>query len=354
MKHLFLSLCLLSAYGATTHTWTWLYIKDFNAEVPHRDHKDEKKTISFSKENTPHFNQVICSFNAHRPSRGFFRFIVQVRDAQTKKWYKKHTMYEWGASVQRSYKSDKSNELNGTSYHHVRLELPRSRYGDAMRIVVESHNGASLCKLAGLYVNIVNLHAYTSKPKEEYSLIPSVYLDGLCPLSQLCLAHAKKEVLCSPTSARMVIDYVNRLLSTTDLLSAYCHTTESFADAVYDPSLDTYGNWIFNCAEMFMCMHGRVQVYVRRLPTFAALCSQLRKGIPVVVSVRGYLEGAPKVYANGHLLVVVGWDAHTQEVLCCDPAFDNPHKVSVRYAIKSFMHAWGTSRHLAYCVNKIE
>lgn len=337
---------------AVAEQWTWLYVKHFSSGVQHQQHMEEKKEICFSKHDTPLFNQAICSFNAHKPSRGFFRFNIQVRDAHTKKWYKKHIMYDWGACVQRSYTSEKNDASDNTSFHHVRLELPHGAYGDGMRLCVEAYNGASMCKLASLYVNIVNLHNFEHASKEQYLNIPSIVIERITPISQMRLAHAKREVLCSPTSASMVIQYVNRLFNSTDLLSQYYSRPESIADTVYDNALDTYGNWIFNIAEIFIRTEGMVYAYVRRLSSFTALCTQLRKGFPVVVSVRGPLYGAPREYANGHLLVVAGWDQSAQEVLCYDPAFEETNAVFVRYPIKHFMQAWDKSRRLAYCIQR--
>ena len=74
----------------------------------------------------------------------------------------------------------------------------------------------------------------------------------------------------------------------------------------------------------------------------------LQRGIPVVVSVRGPLQGAPRPYAGGHLLVVVGWDAEKQQVLCHDPAFASDAKTAKGYNIKDFLEAWERSTRLIY------
>jgi len=78
----------------------------------------------------------------------------------------------------------------------------------------------------------------------------------------------------------------------------------------------------------------------------------LKKQLPVVVSVRGVLRGMPpgKTYADGHLLVVVGWDDIHKRVLVLDPAFAARQLVAHSYAIDDFLAAWERSYRLAYVV----
>ena len=85
-----------------------------------------------------------------------------------------------------------------------------------------------------------------------------------------------------------------------------------------------------------------------RLNSFAQLHASLQRKTPVIVSVRGWLGGAPKVYENGHLMVVVGWDAHKRQVICHDPAAKKVSQVVHAYAIRDFLAAWERSRRLSY------
>ena len=96
-----------------------------------------------------------------------------------------------------------------------------------------------------------------------------------------------------------------------------------------------------------------VPVSFESTETSPTIIGQLAQGIPVTVSVRGTLDGAPKAYDNGHLLVIVGWNAKKKAVICHDPAFDNHQYVLKQYPVQSFIRAWENSRRLAYWVDPV-
>lgn len=121
-----------------------------------------------------------------------------------------------------------------------------------------------------------------------------------------------------------------------------------FAEHSFDTGLDAYGSWPFNMAHAFERSGGEVYFAAARLNSFAGLYQRLKQGIPVVVSVRGYLAGAPKIYSHGHLLMVVGFDSERQRVICHDPAFPSDEKIFTSYPLKGFLMAWERSHRLAY------
>jgi len=322
--------------AATAGPWTWVYTKEFSREQMAAN--ESKASLLFSKLNTPSFTQLIFSWNAFRPKRGYYTFRAQVRDAQTKRWYDWHKMIEWGAHVQRSFR----HETLGTTYQHVRLELPRNRLADAVRIKIEAHDGASLSKLKALSVSISNLNNFSSEIKDQALLqLPSVKLTGMPAQSQMVLHHTKKEALCSPTSLTMVMGYLTQ--KPIDAIG--------FARKAHDDGLDAYGSWPFNTAAAFEQVNGACLFRVQRLSSFADLHKLVLRRIPVVVSVRGMIEGAAKEYDKGHLLVVMGWDKERKKVLCHDPAFKLNSQVPVAYDLPSFLAAWERSRRLAYCAS---
>jgi hypothetical protein len=69
---------------------------------------------------------------------------------------------------------------------------------------------------------------------------------------------------------------------------------------------------------------------------------------PVIASVRGPLPGSALPYAKGHLLVVTGFDAETQNVLCMDPAFPSDAATQTAYPIADFVAAWNRRGNIAY------
>lgn len=88
--------------------------------------------------------------------------------------------------------------------------------------------------------------------------------------------------------------------------------------------------------------------FVARFTNFNQIVDQLRKGYPVVVSVKGPLKGSALPYESRHLLVVKGYDSKKQEVFCMDPAFSANELTHVTYALDDFLVAWGRRKGIAY------
>lgn len=322
---------------ASGEQWTWFHRKTFsdleqqaNAHKPH---------IAFSKTDLPLFSQLVFSWNALRPSKGYFSFYAQVRNAHTQKWSKWHRMANWGSGTQKSFESDPDTI---SSYHHVRLEAKHSGLCDAFAIKVEAHEGASLSLLKSFGVNLANLQLF--KPEKELLYpLASVVIKGVPKYSQFQLDHPRNDGLCSPTSCAMLTAYL--LSKKIDPLA--------FAAGAHDTGMDKYGSWPFNMAHAFECAEGKILFAVKRLANFKEIHDHLAKSVPVVVSVRGQIQGAPRPYKNGHLVVVIGYDTKTKEVICHDPAVAKDHLVKKRYPIKSFLQAWERSHRLAYLADRI-
>ncbi len=320
-------------------SWTWLYQKRFSKQEL-QDSK-EKQDFVFLKHGLPQFSQLMFSWNAFRPTRGYFTFYVQVRDAKKKTWGAWHKMAEWGAQVQRSFASMPACT---TKYLHVRLETNKGHLADAFRIRVKVSDGADLTNLKSFAVSLSNFHNFKeSRIDDRIKSLPSTCIENVPKQSQFKVPYAHNDSICSPTSVGMLIG------SLTDQNINY----REFVRGSFDNGLNVHGSWPFNMAHAFEKCKGRVHFSVGRLNSFAQLHERLQKGVPVVVSVRGHLNGAPKVYDKGHLLVVIGWDATKQHVICHDPAFKSNHKVLKRYTVRSFLSAWDRSHRLAYLADPI-
>jgi len=230
---------------------------------------------------------------------------------------------------------------------HVRAELQRKRVGFEYQIKVVSESGADLRRVKALFVNTANWHIFkTQRPKNP---LKSVKIDNIHKESQWWLKHPRKKDLCSPTSLSMVTHYFThalrkRLLPT----ETFKKHTISLAENAHDPSLDIYGNWLFNVAEAFDATRGNSLYRVERLNNFEELHSYLLKKIPIAVSVRGWLYGCAWAYKNGHFVVVIGWEQKRKRVICLDPAFGQGQHIVRHYPINDFVRAWGKSRNLSY------
>lgn len=317
---------------STATPWTQAYEttvtgKEICVENGHKGILFERTTIPFT--------QLIVSWSAFRPLQGYFSLWVQHRHTRTKEWQRWYKMSEWGESLQKSYYHKRGN---GDGFFHVRLES-QTQEGDAFRVKVIAHDGASIDSFKGIVVSAANFKKFAPEVIDSGSLnMPSVYIQGVPLVSQMEVDHTKKEVLCSPTSCSMLVGHLTKQAIDPAL----------FAPNVYDHGLGVYGSWPFNTAHAFEKTGGSFHFSVERGESFYSIYRLLQQNIPVVVSVRGFLPGGAKPYTFGHMVVVVGWDAQERQVICHDPAFATHDLVERRYALKDFIRAWERSRRLLY------
>ncbi len=330
-----LSLVCVS-FSNASKPWTWLYQKNFSEQEIAQ--AGSQKVVTFTKEQVPLFSQLMFSWNAFRPAQGYFSFWVKARNSKDKSWSNWYKMIEWGANIQRSF-----NVSHGAiQYCHVRLEMGQD-HADAFRIKIIAHEGANLSLLRAVFIAVSDFDQFQPESTEQMEDLPTLVLSNVPKKSQLMLNHVRNHGLCSPTSCSMLTSY---------LIGKHVDAID-FAEKSFDAGLDAYGSWPFNMAQAFDCCGGNFLFAVARLNSFHALYQRLQKGIPVVVSVRGYLQGAPKAYEKGHLLMVIGWDADTQSVICHDPAFSHDEAIVAYYPIKSFLAAWEKSHRLAYLADPL-
>lgn len=333
-----ISMWFMPLFGGSGDDWTWLHRKNFTENV--RASNNAKKSLLFTQDKVQPFTQLVFSWNALRPEQGHFSFYVQVRDAATKKWGIWHHMVDWGKDMQQSYMS-KSDGFS--SYVHVRLETDDKKPADAFKVRVDSHNGAPLSLLYGMSAALSDFTAFKVESHKDIDALPSVHLSDIPLIAQLALDHEDKGRMCSPVSCSMVVNY---------LTQQYKDPLE-FAAGAFDAGLGVYGSWGCNMAHAFEKTDGKINFFVRRMNTFADVHQQLLLGMPVVVSVRGNLPGALKPFPHGHLLVIVGWDNDTREVLCHDPAAESDEQVFKRYPLEHFLKAWECSHRLSYIAESI-
>lgn len=303
--------------------WTWTFAKKFYGKA----HTECEYTQS-----TPLFTQAIISWSAKRPIKGHFVFWGQLRDAQSKQWLPKHKLMAWGKDIQQSFASIRTDSSN----YYVRFEMPAGHCADAIKIEVRGVDGACVSLIKCLYINVSNHTLFM--PETNKSLLNSVYIKNISGYSQMILEHPRSMHMCSPTATAMLVEFC--LQKKVDPLA--------FALQVYDSGLDAYGSWPYTIAHANELSDGAWDFYVTRLSSFNDLYALLLDAIPVVVSVRGPLPGSATPYASGHLLLVVGYDAERQKVLCLDPAFSSDADTKVAYDYKEFIRAWEKSRRLAY------
>ncbi len=277
------------------------------------------------------FNELILSWNGTRPSQGEWIFHVSLY--QNGQWSPWLPYAKWSKEDQRTFKVSPHNSFAQTYQDAV---SPKEGFCTGFRVQIE---GSELEKIKNIWVSCSNTKAFKPSSLQKWEAAPPIPLLGL---SQMRLDHPRHRDLCSPTSTTNVINY----LAQTKL------NPLDFAARSHDNQFDIYGNWILNTAAACEALQGHHHAYVTRLNSFEALLAQLRKGLPVVVSVKGTIEGAPQPYPNGHLLCVTGYDAEKQTVLCVDSACLQDEQTTIAYPLQSFLTAWETRLRLAYLFDR--
>jgi hypothetical protein len=148
------------------------------------------------------------------------------------------------------------------------------------------------------------------------------------------------EVWCSPTSTSMVLGRWGDIRK--------CEEREQeVVDGVFDWIYDGHGNWPFNTA--YAATTG-LEGYVARFTSMAQVEEWIAAGVPVVISYawkKSELDGASISSSNGHLAVIVGFDAAGNPIVN-DPAEplgnDNVQRTYDRTQLESLWleHSGGT------------
>lgn len=327
---LLLSIVSLHAEEPWARTYKHVYT---DKEMRENKHKNELKISHYD---TMPFTQLVFSWNAHRPKKGTFTFYVRVKDQATNTWDEWHKMVEWGNDIQKSHFS----RGNHSTFKYARLEMENKKKGSAFQVkVIHEGKNAPLSHVKGIMVTAADFTRFKMEPYNKRGKnLDSCLVNHVPKKSQIMIDHPRAKALCSPTSMSMVVETLTR--KKTEPLR--------FANYVYDEGLDVFGNWGFNMAHAFEKGNNRALFYTTRLNSFNELHALLKQNIPVAVSIRGTIPGGKKEYSNGHLLVVVGFDAQKKKVLCYDPAFNTEAEVDKHYDLQHFIVAWEKSHRLTY------
>jgi Peptidase_C39 like family len=149
------------------------------------------------------------------------------------------------------------------------------------------------------------------------------------------------EAWCSPTSTAMVLAYYGISPTPTGITAGHADpVVDHTARMVFDHGYDGTGNWAFNTAYAATLVAG--DAYVTRLRDLREAEDHIAAGVPLIVSVafgRNQLAGAPISASNGHLLVVVGFEADG-DVVVNDPAGATNAEVRRVYDRAQFERIW--------------
>lgn len=144
------------------------------------------------------------------------------------------------------------------------------------------------------------------------------------------------EVWCSPTSTSMVLGYWQNDTGPCE------PRVRAAVNGVYDWIYDGHGNWPFNTA--YAASQG-MEGYVARYADLSRLEPWVKAGVPVVMSIawgKGELTNAAIPSSNGHLVVLVGFDAQGNAIVN-DPAASSDADVQRVYLRNELESVWLTN-----------
>ncbi len=284
------------------------------------------------------FNELVVCWNAERPVIGEYEVYLRVK---TDVWTEDLLYASWGAKEQRTFATAAKNLIVRTNEDI--LEILGGKEATAFCVTISAKNGSSLEGLWALHASTCSIEAFKQVVQNDnnWKGTLSVFVDVL-GRSQLALDHPRCNDLCSPTSTSAVVSY----------LADKTIFAPDFAAKVWDAGFDIYGNWIFNVAQSASFLGKPWKCYMARYNSFEEIYTNLKKGIPTVVSVRGQLPRAIHPYAKGHLIAVIGYDKDDDCILCMDPGYPRDQDTLVRYPREDFLRACANRGYIAYFFDK--
>lgn len=277
---------------------------------------------------TPGFGAtaLVPSWEATTPGRSMVRIEVRGRgsDGRTGSW---DTVADWSRTnrpVKRTTYSGQTDDLGRVSVDtwlattsvsswQVRVTLLRPK---------GSANAVSLERVGAVASVVASAARPTSKPGPGVgTVLPVPTYSQMVHSGHYPRWGGGGEAWCSPTSTAMVLGYYGITPTPTGIAPGHADAVvDHTAKMVYDHGYEGTGNWAFNTAYAATLVAG--DSYVTRMSGLREAEDYIAAGVPLIVSIafgRNQLTGAPISASNGHLLVIVGFEADG-DVVVNDPA----------------------------------
>lgn len=279
------------------------------------------------------YKQAIASWNASTSSGSWLE--VQFRAQYGTRWSKWYVLGIWAAdtSIIARHSVSGQKDTDGTVADDTFFSLAENATTDTFQLKLRlfSEDGSSIANVRNVTV------AYsTSIPKNGNASAgnPALWdrFINIPKFSQMVYPDGGS-VWCSPTSTAMVLSFWENYQGDCE------PRVRAAVNGVYDWIYDGHGNWPFNTA--YAATFG-YEAYVARLTSLAKAEECIAAGIPVIMSIawgKGDLTGAGVDSTNGHLLVLVGFDASGNPIIN-DPASPSNDTVQRTYLRSEFEPLW--------------
>lgn len=276
------------------------------------------------------FDELVPSWNATTPGAG--SVTLEVRAQTAAGWSRWFSFGTWQSAEGRASLNGQKDAAGQMLTDTLRLTAKATGY--QYRVTLRGA-GTGVRLLAFNTSDRVRRTVGLGQPGDRAAWGKVVNVPGR---SQM-LYEGGGEVWCSPTSVSMILagHGVNV-------------TVPQAAKGTFDRAYDGTGNWPFNTA--YAGALG-MRAFVTRLPSLAQAERYTAAGVPLALSLgwkKGELPGAPLTSSDGHLMVLVGFDARGNPVLN-DPAAPTDAGVRRSYPRAAFERQWLThSGGLSYVI----
>lgn len=267
------------------------------------------------------FKELVLSFNLREVSDGSVMFFVAVgNESEFSSFY---TMGTW---LNGKYRSS-SNQNDDFAKVNIDTLINREVSNEFIKIKVVINPGETS--------KLKNITITTKKVDDTFNYNESDLIEKVLQVPEIAQLSIPKigNLICSPTSITMVLNYYGNNLDVVEV-----------ASYVLDTTTNIYGNWSFNVsyAGSFEGLIG----YVQYINDIKDVVNYIKEDIPVVFSIstkeKSDLEGSIMAYPAGHLIVLVGFEKINNEWygVFNDPAEYENNKVLRKYPIKQVLDAW--------------
>jgi hypothetical protein len=280
------------------------------------------------------FTEAIASWNATTPAGTWIETLVRAQlGTRWTKWYSLGIWAEDLETVQR-HSVNAQGDADGTvSIDTLRLAFKKKTPPNAYQVAVRLF-GVSAGTSPALSAVVVTASNAPLAPRVLVAGNPAYWSRALAvPECSQMVYPEGGPVWCSPTSVSMVLAYWQGATGPCE------PRVRAAVDGVFDWLYDGHGNWPFNTA--YASAQG-FEAWVGRFTSMAEAERWLAAGIPLVISYawgKGDLTGAPIPSSNGHLAVLVGFDAEGNPIVN-DPAAASDDEVQRTYPRAELETLW--------------
>src|SRR5687767_8444075 len=278
------------------------------------------------------YKEAIASWNASTPDGSWVE--VQFRAQYGTRWSKWHVLGIWASNYSTIQRHSVNLQGDSDGFVAVDTFVSSAKKATTNKFQVKLRLFSANGSIPGVKNASV---AYSTEAPKKASVLPGNptlwnTLLNVPECSQMVYPDGG-EVWCSPTSTSMVLGYLNPSTGTCE------QRVRAAVEGVYDWVYDGHGNWPFNTA--YAASQG-YEGYVARFTSLEMAEEFIEKGVPVIMSIawgKGDLSGSSIDSTNGHLFVLVGFDAAGNPIVN-DPASPTDAAVQRTYMRAELETLW--------------